>query len=137
MNVEWINFSSHGDSRGQLIALEQGREIPFDVKRVYYIFDTLEGVRRGYHAHKSLEQVLVCVSGSCMILLDNGKERCNITLDSPCKGILIKNSIWREMYDFTKGAVLLVLASEIYNEDDYIRDYNDFLKFIEENKYDK
>ena len=137
MKIEWIKFKSHGDGRGQLVALEQGRELPFEVKRVYYIFDTLKGVRRGYHAHKSLEQILVCVNGSCRILLDDSKEKCNVILDSPCKGILLRNNIWREMYDFTEGAVLVVLASELYDESDYIMDYNEFLKFVEENKNDK
>lgn len=130
MNVEWIEFRSHGDERGQLVALEQGKEIPFAIKRVYYIFDTLQGVRRGFHAHKALQQVLVCVSGSCKIMLDNGSEKCDVELNSPCKGIVVGNAVWREMYDFSENAVLMVMASELYDENDYIRDYKSFLDYV-------
>lgn len=134
MNVEWIEFRSHGDERGQLVALEQGVEIPFAIKRVYYIFDTLEGVRRGFHAHRALQQVLVCVSGSCKIMLDDGMEKCDVQLDSPCKGIVVGNAVWREMYDFSENAVLMVMASELYDESDYIRNYNDFLEYVNNRK---
>ncbi len=116
-----------GDQRGSLIAIEGSTTIPFSIKRVYYIFDTKEGVRRGYHAHKKLKQVLICVSGSCKILLDNGKEKKVITLDKPSRGFLLEPFFWREMYDFSSDCVLLVLASDHYNENDYIRDYSVFL----------
>jgi dTDP-4-dehydrorhamnose 3,5-epimerase-like enzyme len=130
MKIEIINFEAKGDHNGQLIALEENKNIPFDVKRVYYIFDTATQIRRGFHAHKNLDQVLICVSGSCKILLDDGKEKTNIELNSPKKGLRISNHIWREMYDFSKDCVLLVLASEYYDEADYIRNYDDFLKYI-------
>lgn len=129
-NVSISYFCKHGDQRGQLIALEEHREIPFQVKRVYYIFDTGTNVRRGFHAHKSLQQMLICVHGSCKVLLDDGKEKVNVLLDNPDMGLYISNAIWREMYDFSKDAVLLVLASELYNENDYIRNYNDFLQYV-------
>ncbi len=132
MEVIKYAFQQHGDHRGQLVALEEGKEIPFQVKRVYYMYDTVEGVRRGYHAHKCLEQILVCVHGSCKILLDNGKETAVVSLDTPFEGLYIANDIWREMYDFSSDAVLMVLASEMYDENDYIRNYDDFLKFVEE-----
>lgn len=131
MELEQFRFQVHGDNRGSLIALEQGKkEVPFPIKRVYYIFGNKDNVVRGCHAHKKLKQVLVCVSGSCKIKLDNGYESCIVKLSSPDKGLLIKSFIWREMYDFFSDAVLLVLASELYDESDYIRDYNEFLQFV-------
>lgn len=129
--IQMITFQAHGDERGQLIALEENKEVPFPIRRVYYIFDTKEGVRRGYHAHKTLQQILVCVHGSCRILLDNGKEKETVTLDDPRKGLYVSNVLWREMYDFSPDAVLMVLASELYDESDYIRNYEDFLKFVQ------
>lgn len=130
MIISKFNAQQHGDSRGQLVALEEKKEIPFDIKRVYYIYDTQDGVRRGFHAHKSLKQLLICVHGSCKVLLDNGKERETVLLDKPYEGIFIQSNMWREMYDFSPGAVLLVLASEIYDESDYIRDYDKFLEMV-------
>ena len=130
MKIKKIHLRSHGDERGQLIALEEKNDIPFAVKRVYYIFDTAKGVRRGYHAHKRLEQILVCVSGSCKIHHDNGTETEEVLLDDPTVGLYISNNIWREMYDFSPDAVLLVLASELYDEKDYIREYQEFIKFV-------
>ncbi len=123
-------FSAHGDERGQLVAVEGKRDFPFEVKRVYYIYDTLPGVRRGFHAHRNLEQILICVHGSCKILLDNGYEKSEVLLDKPYEGLYISNDTWREMFDFSDGAVLLVLASEYYDEVDYVRNYEDFLKMV-------
>lgn len=130
MEYKIIKFQQHGDARGQLVALENEKEIPFNIKRVYYMYDTLEDVRRGFHAHKKLQQILICTSGSCKIHLDNGYETKEIELNKPFEGLLIKSNIWREMYDFSKGAVLMVLASELYDESDYIRNYDEFLKYI-------
>ncbi len=129
-----INFQQHGDARGQLVALEENKEIPFNIKRVYYMYDTGEGVRRGYHAHKKLEQILICIHGSCKIHLDDGKSVEEILLDKPYEGLYIANNVWREMYDFSKDAVLLVLASELYDENDYIRDYQRFMSYLEEER---
>lgn len=134
MKIKCITFNSHGDSRGQLIALEQKKEIPFDIKRIYYIYDTADGVRRGFHAHRELMQVMICVNGSCKLHFDDGTETKEILMDSPDKGVLVTGVIWREMYDFSKGAVLVVLASELYDEADYIRDYDTFIKYIKENE---
>ncbi|MCE2687872.1 MAG: FdtA/QdtA family cupin domain-containing protein [Rickettsiales bacterium] len=122
-----INFEIKGDERGSLISLEENKNIPFDIKRVYYIFGTKIGVRRGFHAHKKLKQLLVCVSGSCKVLLDDGKSKEEISLDTSSKGLLIESMIWREMFDFSPDCVSLVLANDYYDEDDYIRDYNQFL----------
>lgn len=130
MEVKTYTFPPHGDDRGQLVAIEIGQDIPFTVRRVYYIYDTLPGVRRGFHAHRNLEQILICVSGSCKIHLDDGYDTAEVTLDDPNKGLYISNDMWREMYDFSEGAVLLVLASEHYDEADYIRNYDDFIKMV-------
>lgn len=130
MKINKLIFQKHGDYRGQLIALEEFKDIPFKIKRVYYMYDTGKDVTRGYHAHKSLEQILICIHGSCKIRLDNGIEKCTVLLDKPFEGLYVSNVMWREMYDFSRDAVLLVLASELYDENDYIRDYNEFLRFV-------
>lgn len=130
MKVQKFNAQQHGDDRGQLVALEETKEIPFPIKRVYYIYETLENVRRGFHAHKSLKQLMICIHGSCKVMLDDGKDREIISLDKPYEGIFIESNIWREMYDFSEDAVLLVLASELYDETDYIRDYPSFLEYV-------
>lgn len=131
MQVIKYAFQQHGDDRGQLVALEEFKDIPFKIKRVYYMYDTGKGVHRGFHAHKSLEQILICIHGSCKILLDNGQEKKIVFLEKPYEGLYIANNIWREMFDFSADAVLLVLASDLYNEEDYIRDYDEFLAFIQ------
>lgn len=132
MDMEMFSFEEHGDERGTLIALEQNKNIPFVIKRVYYMYGTGPDVRRGYHAHKCLKQMLICVSGKCKILLDDGKEKKVVPLDKPNQGLYVGNAVWREMFDFSPDAVLMVLASELYDEQDYIRDYDAFLKYIGE-----
>ena len=124
-------FQPHGDDRGQLVALEEFNDIPFRIKRVYYMYDTLPDVVRGHHAHKHLQQILVCVHGSCKIRLDNGKEKKIVVLEKPYEGLYVANNMWREMFDFSPDAVLMVFASEPYDESDYIRDYDEFLKYVE------
>lgn len=128
MKPTFIDFQEHGDWRGQLVALEENKNIPFSVKRVYFMYDTKEGVVRGKHAHRKLNQVLFCVAGACTIKMDDGKETTEVRLTQPSRGLLIGPGIWREMYDFTPGAVLMVLASEYYDENDYIRNYEQFLR---------
>ena len=110
MQVIKYVFQPHGDERGQLVSLEEFKDIPFRIKRVYYMYDTAEEVTRGYHAHKSLQQILVCIHGSCKIRLDNGKEKKVVPLEKPYEGLYISNNMWREMYDFSTDAVLMVLA---------------------------
>ena len=132
MQVVKYVFQPHGDDRGQLVALEEFKDIPFRIKRVYYMYDTGKGVTRGYHAHKSLEQILICIHGSCKIMLDNGSERKVIPLEKPYEGLYVSHLMWREMFDFSPDAVLMVLASELYDESDYIRDYDVFLKHVQE-----
>ena len=127
MNIQFLQLQTHGDDRGSLIALEEGKNIPFSVKRVYYMFDTREDVRRGFHAHRTLKQVAVAVRGSCRFMLDDGREKIDIRLDHPHQGLLIESFIWREIYDFSEDCVLMVLADQLYTESDYVRDYASFL----------
>lgn len=125
--IEWTHFPPLGDNRGSLVALEGQKTVPFAIQRVYYLFGTQLGVSRGFHAHKKLQQVAVCVTGRCRMVLDDGQKREEVWLDSPTQGLLIGNMVWREMHDFSSDCVLLVLASEHYDEADYIRDYEYFL----------
>jgi len=128
--IKTISLKSLGDERGSLVALEGNKSVPFDIKRVYYIFGTKEGVSRGFHAHRNLKQVAICVTGSCRVVLDNGKQRKEVALNKSTTGLLIDDLTWREMYDFSPDCVLMVLASEYYDEADYIRDYQNFLKAV-------
>lgn len=120
-----------GDHRGNLVAIEVLRDVPFDVVRVYYLYGTMPGEARGFHAHRRLRQFAVCISGSCDMILDDGRVRTTVTLDDPASGVLIGPSIWREMHRFTSDAVLLVLADQHYDESDYIRDYEAFRAIVE------
>lgn len=135
MQIKKFDFQPHGDERGQLVALEEFNDIPFAIKRVYYMYDTGIGVIRGNHAHRKLQQVLICVHGSCRITLDDGSEKKDIILKKPNEGVYLPNLIWREMYDFSPDAVLLVLASEPYDDNDYIRDYSEFLSCVSGRDY--
>lgn len=128
--INLIDFPPLGDDRGSLVALETHKTIPFDVKRVYYIFGTKSGVSRGHHAHRMLQQVAVCVAGKCRMVLDNGNQRQEVWLDSPTKGLVISGLVWREMHNFSADCVLLVLASEHYDDADYIRSYDEFQKAL-------
>lgn len=130
MIYQLLNFDVHGDHQGRLVALEKGRGCPFEIKRVYYIWNTLAHSIRGKHAHRRLEQIIVCLSGSCDFILDNGTERETVHLSDPAQGLYIKHNIWREFTNFSKDCVVMVLASECYDETDYIRDYDLFLKEV-------
>ncbi len=112
---------------GNLTFVEGGRHVPFEIARVYYLFDVPGGATRGGHAHRSLRQLLVAISGSFEVLLDDGAEKRTITLNRAYTGLLLTPMIWRELVDFTSGSVCMVLASEVYDESDYYRDYDDFL----------
>lgn len=127
---ELIDFQAIGDDRGWLVVIEGNKNIPFDVKRVYYIYDTQNEVIRGKHAHRKLQQIIFCPKGSCDFILDDGKERTVVRLDSPHKGLYIKSNLWREFTNFSKDCVVMVLASEHYDESDYIRNYDDFLELV-------
>lgn len=125
-----ITIPSLGDSRGELVVLERKGIVPFEVKRLYYIFNTQEGISRGFHAHKQLKQFAICLKGECKMIMDDGQTRKTILLDNPTKGLLISNNVWHEMHDFSSDCVLLVLASDYYDEADYIRDYSEFRKVV-------
>lgn len=128
--IKTISFQPLGDERGSLVSLEGMKNLPFDIKRVYYIFDTKKGVARGFHSHINLKQVAICVTGSCRFVLDDGVNRKEHILDSPTTGLVIEDMIWREMYDFSSDCVLMVLANQYYDEFDYIRDYGEFLERV-------
>ncbi|MGA0116237.1 MAG: sugar 3,4-ketoisomerase [Burkholderiales bacterium] len=121
-----IQFKELGDDQGWLVALEAERNVPFPLRRVYYIYGTRPGVHRGRHAHHKLRQVLVCLNGACTILLDDGREREEVRLTGNTEGLLLEPMVWHEMYDFSPGCVLIVLADGWYDESDYIRDYAAF-----------
>jgi dTDP-4-dehydrorhamnose 3,5-epimerase-like enzyme len=126
-SIETYDIKTLGDDRGNLIAIENGSNIPFEIKRVYYIFDTKDDVERGFHAHINLDQVAIAVHGSCTFVLDDGKDlQVEVDLDSPNKALRMTNLIWREMKNFSSDCVLLVLASEYYDKGDYISDYDEF-----------
>lgn len=126
----FIDFAPRGDERGSLIALEGGKDVPFDIRRAYYIFGTREGVSRGFHAHRRLQQLVVAVSGGCRLVVDDGRERAEVTLDRPDRGLLISGLVWREMHDFSADCVLLVLADRHFEPADYLRSYDDFLAAV-------
>jgi dTDP-4-dehydrorhamnose 3,5-epimerase len=127
--IELLNV--RGDERGRLVAVEQLRDVPFNIRRVYYIYGTSAEVGRGFHAHRSLHQFGICVSGSCRMVLDDGETRHDIRMEGPQQGLHIDPMVWHEMYDFSPDCVLLVLADAPYDEDDYIRDYAEFRRLSE------
>ena len=118
------------DPRGNLTVAEASKNIPFDIKRVYWLYDVPGGECRGGHAHKQIKEILIAVSGSFHVTLDNGKEKQTFLLNHPYQGLLIDTKTWRTLDDFSSGAVCVVLASDFYDENDYIYDYNDFLQYI-------
>lgn len=131
MMYDLLNFKVHGDHVGNLVALEKGEDFPFDIKRVYYIWGTDSQAVRGKHAHRKLEQVIVCTSGSCDFILDDGKTRQTVHLNTPSQGLHIKHNVWREFTNFSPDCVVMVLASEYYDEAEYIGNYEEFLKEVQ------
>lgn len=125
-NCHMIQFKRIGGDLGVLTALEGAQDVPFDVKRVYYITNVPEDVTRGFHSHRKLEQVLLCLHGSVKIRVKTPFEEETVTLEENSEGLYIGHMVWREMFDFVPGAVLMVLASEHYAEGDYIRDYEKY-----------
>lgn len=119
----------HSQRKGDISVIENGETVPFDVKRIYYLYDVPGGESRGGHAHKELQQLIVAASGSFTVTLDDGNVRRTFTLNRPYQGLLVKPGIWRTLDDFSSGSVCLVLASEKYNEKDYIREYDEFMKY--------
>lgn len=123
-----VDIRKYTDNRGYLSVIEGGEDIPFEIKRIYYLYMVPEAAR-GAHAHKELQQLLVATSGSVDITLDDGKEKKTFHLDRPWKGLLVVPGLWRDLDNFSGGTVLMCLASEKYDEGDYIRDYDAFLKY--------
>lgn len=128
--IKLVDLPTFGDERGSLVAIESNQSIPFHVKRLYYIFNTGIDKPRGFHAHINLKQVAVCLKGSCRFVLDNGHYKEEVILKSPTQGLVIEGLIWREMHDFSEDCILLILASDYFSEDDYIRNYDEFLKAV-------
>lgn len=122
----------HSDRKGNLTVVENGSTLPFDVKRVYYLYNIPGGEGRGAHAHRELEQLIIAASGSFTVTLDDGKSKRSFFLNRPYQGLYVKPGLWRDLVDFSSGAVAMVLASEVYQKEDYIREYQDFLLFREE-----
>lgn len=125
-----IDFETFGDERGHLVALEAGRNIPFEIKRVFYIYNTRENVARAKHANIRTRQVLVCLNGRCTVMADDGEERAEIVLDRPDLGICIGPMIWRAIYHMSRDCVILVLTDDHYDPDEYIRDYGEFRRMV-------
>lgn len=130
LEIKFIDFPKIEDPRGNLTFAEGMGHVPFDIKRAYWVYDVPAGESRGGHAHKRLKQVIIALSGSFQVTLDNGHERKTVLLNHPWQGLLIDTNIWRILDGFSSGAVCMVLASEHYDEDDYIYDYEDFLKYV-------
>lgn len=130
--VEVVKFHQLGDKKGYLSFFESNKDIPFEIKRIYYTYDVSVGTKRGMHAHKDLQQVLWCPYGAIEVILDDGKEKSIYLLDSPEKALVILKGYWRDIYWRKEGSVLCVAASEYYDEEDYIRDYDEFLKYVKE-----
>lgn len=130
--IEERNLSVIGDSfgNGNLITLDDKNQAPFNIKRVYYIFNNINNKSRGFHAHKTLHQVAICISGSCRIVCDDGINREDRVISSPNVYIDLPPLLWHELHDFSNDCVLLVLADNYYDEQDYIRNYQDFLRYI-------
>lgn len=129
--VKIIQLRDLSDKRGALSVVESEVDVPFKIERVYYLFNTDIGIERGFHAHKELVQMAVCVKGSCNILLDDGVCKEEVNMNSPLKGLIIDKMVWHKMSRFSSDCVLVVFASNHYNESDYIRDYDTFLRMVE------
>lgn len=120
------------DPRGNLTVVEQLKEVPFDIKRVYWTYDVPGGESRGGHAHKKCQSFIIAVSGSFTVRLDDGHKHETYHLNHPYQGLLINTGVWRTLEDFSSGAVCLALASELFDENDYIREYDDFIRYVED-----
>ncbi len=134
LNTALIDFPKITDPRGNLTVAQSFTDVPFAIKRAYWVYDVPGGECRGGHAHKACKEVLIALSGSFHVTVDNGEERKTVLLNHPYQGLFIDTDVWRTLDDFSSGAVCLVLASEPFDENDYIREYDDFLRYIEDKK---
>ena len=131
LDIKLIELPKITDPRGNLTVAEGAGVVPFDIKRAYWVYDVPGGESRGGHAHKRLRQLVVALSGSFTVTLDNGYERRTVLLNHPWQGLIIETNTWRTLDDFSSGAVCLVLASHLFDEQDYIREYDEFLTYVE------
>lgn len=130
MDIKIIDLPKITDPRGNLTVAESMINVPFDIRRAYWLYDVPGGESRGGHAHKRLRQLVIALSGSFTVTLDDGRERRTVLLNHPYQGLMIETDVWRTLDDFSSGAVCLVLASELFDEDDYIYDYDAFLRRV-------
>ena len=131
MNIEILNIPKVEDYRGNIAVIEKD-VLPFEIKRVYYLYDVPSSAKRGGHAHKEQMELLIALSGSFDVILKDGKTTQTVTLNKPDKGLLIKTNVWRELENFSSGSVCLVVVSDVFDEDDYIREYDDYLHYIDQ-----
>ena len=129
-NVKIIDFPKITDHRGSLSFVEGNKHIPFDIKRIYYLYDIPTNIERGAHGHKELEQIVIPISGSFDFTLDDGYKRKTFSLKEPSQGLYVPSMMWRELTDFSSGSVCLILASDVYKEEDYYRNYEEFLDAV-------
>lgn len=134
LNTALIDFPKITDPRGNLTVAQAHTDVPFSIKRAYWVYDVPAGECRGGHAHKLCKEILIALSGSFHVTVDNGEEQKTVLLNHPYQGLLIDTDVWRTLDDFSSGAVCLVLASEPFDEDDYIREYDDFLRYLADKK---
>ncbi|UPW83766.1 FdtA/QdtA family cupin domain-containing protein [Lysinibacillus sp. Ag94] len=136
MNNCLVELKDISDERGSLVVIENLKEIPFEVKRVYYLYNLRDDKARGFHAHKTLNQAFLCLNGSCKVLLDDGKNQTIYEMNASNQMLLCKNRVWHKMFGFSDNCIFLVLADQEYQEDDYIRNYQDFVETVKDEKYD-
>lgn len=132
MQIKTVQLQDYSDDRGSLIALEDQKNVPFQIRRIYYIFNTKDAVSRGFHAHKNLTQMVIAIRGSCRFVLDDGSKRSEIVMNNPAQGVLVESLMWREMHEFSDDCILMVLASSHYDESDYIRNYEQFIESVKQ-----
>ncbi|AWH86729.1 hypothetical protein HYN59_17160 [Flavobacterium album] len=132
MQLTIIDIPKVEDPTGNVGIIEKST-IPFEIKRVFYLYDIADGATRGRHAHKTLQQFIIAISGSFEVVMKDGKDELAVFLDNPAKGLLVKNNIWSELKNFSPGAVCLVLASDVYDEGDYLRNYDEYISYLNSN----
>ncbi len=130
MNYKELFLKELGDERGRLVVAESNKDIPFDIKRIFYMYGSEKGVIRGQHANRKSEFVLINVQGTSKVLIDDGKEKNIVILDKPHKGVYLNKMVWKDMYDFSEDSILLVLSNECYDGTEYIRNYDNYLKEV-------
>ena len=131
-----FDFEIHADDRGNLTSLSNNKEIPFEIKRIYYTWNMPNSAIRGGHAHRELDEVMVCLHGSCDFVLDNGKEKITITLDKPNKGLYVPAHIWRDFRNFSPDCVVILIASDYFHPEDHVKDYPEFLDLIKDESWE-